>query len=114
MHVSIEDFVMPDGPDVEAVAARLRLLCDPTRLRILCALRQGESDVGCLAELAGAGVPAVSQHLAKLRLAGVVKPRREGQHMVYELIDSTIRDLVAGLLDQGDRVRAASGRGGRT
>jgi DNA-binding transcriptional ArsR family regulator len=98
IHVTIEDFVMPPGEQVETVAARLRLLGDPTRLRIVCALGQGESDVGCLASLAGVGMPAVSQHLAKLRLAGVVHSRREGQRMVYELVDSGVRDLVATLL----------------
>lgn len=112
MHVSIEGFEMPSAAQVETVAARLRLLGDPTRLRIVCALGQGESDVGCLAGLAGVGLPAVSQHLSKLRLAGVVKPRREGQRVVYELIDPAVRDLVADLLTEpgpaprGRRVRA--------
>jgi DNA-binding transcriptional ArsR family regulator len=97
---------MPDSERVEAVAARMRLLGDPTRLRILCALGQGESDVGCLAELAGAGGPTVSQHLAKLRLAGVVKPRREGQRMVYELADPSVRALLAQLLGDTEPAEA--------
>ena len=90
---------MPEPAAVEAVAARLRLLGDPTRLRVLCALVQGESNVACLAELAGAGVPAVSQHLAKLRLAGVVRPHRAGQRIIYELVDEGVRELVRTLLD---------------
>jgi ArsR family transcriptional regulator len=98
IHENIEGFVMPRPAQVEAAAARMRLLGDPTRLRILWALGQGESDVGCLAELAHAGLPTVSQHLAKLRLAGVVKARREGQHMVYELLDPVMRGLLADLL----------------
>lgn len=103
---------MPEPGRVETVAARLRLFCDPTRLRILCALVQGESDVGCLAELSGAGVTAVSQHLAKLRLAGVVSPRWEGQRMVYELVDATVRDLVRDLLDENEAPGLASGGAG--
>ncbi|MDQ6651073.1 MAG: metalloregulator ArsR/SmtB family transcription factor [Actinomycetota bacterium] len=98
MHANIDDFVMPDPADVEAVAGRLRLLGDPTRLKILCALVQGESHVACLADLAGAGVATVSQHLAKLRLAGIVHPRRDGQHMIYELVDVRVRQLVGDLL----------------
>ena len=98
MHANIDDFVMPDPADVETVAGRLRLLGDPTRLKILCALVQGESHVACLADLAGAGVATVSQHLAKLRLAGIVHPRRDGQHMIYELIDVGVRELVGELL----------------
>ena len=89
---------MPEPAMVDAVSDRLRLLGDPTRLRVVCALAQGESNVACLAELAGAGVPAISQHLAKLRLAGVVHARREGQRVFYELVDEGIRDLVTSLL----------------
>jgi DNA-binding transcriptional ArsR family regulator len=115
MHASIEDFVMPEAARVEAVAQRLRLLADPTRLRVLCALAQGESHVACLADLAGAGVPAVSQHLAKLRLAGIVQARRDGQHMIYELVDVHIRDLVRQLLDDAapsvGAKRAGAGKG---
>jgi DNA-binding transcriptional ArsR family regulator len=99
MHAGIEGFVMPSRDDLESVAGRLRLLSDPTRLRVLCALAQGESDVGCLTELAEANGPTVSQHLAKLRLAGVVKPHREGQRMIYELVDPVVRALLVDLLD---------------
>lgn len=90
---------MPEPHQVEAVANRLRLLADPTRLRIVCALAQGETNPSCLAELAGVGIPAVSQHLAKLRLAGVCRPRRDGQRVWYELIDAPVRDLVRNLLE---------------
>lgn len=89
---------MPEAERVEEVAARLRLLADPTRLRVVCALAQGESDVTCLATLAGAALPAVSQHLSKLRLAGVVRGRRDGQRIIYELVDPTVADLIASLL----------------
>src|SRR4051812_26278068 len=98
MHASVEDFVMPEQDAVEEVANRLRLLADPTRLRIVCALAQGESNPSCLAELSGIGVPAVSQHLAKLRLAGGCRPRRDGQRSWYELVDDSVRDLVNQLL----------------
>jgi DNA-binding transcriptional ArsR family regulator len=98
MHASIDDYVMPEPREVEVVAERLRLLADPTRLRIVCALAQGETNPTCLAELAGVGAPAVSQHLAKLRLAGICRPRREGQRVWYELVDARVRDLVVELL----------------
>src|SRR3954447_15874882 len=89
---------MPEPAAVAAVADRLRLLADPTRLTILCALAQGETNPGCLAELAGVGMSAVSQHLGKLRLAGVCRPRRSGQRIWYELVDPDVRDLVRQLL----------------
>lgn len=89
---------MPERAAVESAAGRFRLLGDPTRLRVLCALAQGETSVACLAELAGAGVPTVSQHLAKLRLAGIVRARREGVYMFHELVDDEVRGLLGGLL----------------
>jgi len=61
------------GRLVHLAAESLRLLGDPTRIKILWALLQGESSVACLADLVGASPTAVSQHLAKLRLAGLVR-----------------------------------------
>jgi ArsR family transcriptional regulator, virulence genes transcriptional regulator len=99
MHTSIDDFVMPRPDEVAAVADRLRLIGDPVRLTICCALVQGETNPSCLAELAGVPVQGVSQHLAKLRLAGAVRPRRDGQRVWYELVDPQVRDLVEHLLN---------------
>ena len=73
-------------------------LAHPTRLRIVCAPAQGETNPTCLAVLAAVGVPAVSQHLAKLPLAGVCRPHRDGQRVWYELVDAGVRDLVGQLL----------------
>src|SRR3954471_7235186 len=104
MHASINDFVMPEPAAVIAVAERLRLLADPTRLTILCALAQGETNPSCLADLAGVGMSAVSQHLSKLRLAGICRPRRAGQQVWYELVDDGVRHLVRQLLNTGSVV----------
>ena len=49
----------------------------------------------CLAELAGASQPATSQHLAKLRLAGLVTATREGGFVYYELAKPETRALLA-------------------
>jgi DNA-binding transcriptional ArsR family regulator len=99
VHTSIDDFVLP-APDVVAAAAdRLRLLGEPVRLTICLALHQGETNPSCLAELAGVPAQVVSQHLAKLRLAGAVRPRRDGQRIWYELVDPEVRALVEHLLD---------------
>jgi DNA-binding transcriptional ArsR family regulator len=98
VHTSIDDFVMPRPEQVAAAADRLRLLGDPVRLTICCALAQGETNPSCLAQLAGVPVQGVSQHLAKLRLAGAVRPRRDGQRVWYELADPEVRELVEQLL----------------
>ncbi|BCB89301.1 ArsR/SmtB family transcription factor [Phytohabitans suffuscus] len=73
VHTSLPDFRMPNEEQVHLAAEGFRLLADPTRIKILWVLLQGESSVACLAELVGAAPTAVSQHLAKLRLAGLVR-----------------------------------------
>ena len=76
---------MPPAREVQSSAALLRILGDPTRLAIVCALSQGESSVTCLGELAGTTTTSASQHLAKLRMSGIVDVRREGTFMIYSL-----------------------------
>ena len=61
----------------------LKLLGDETRLRVIWALLEGEHSVNELAEVVGAQPAAVSQHLAKLRLARLVRSRREGTRIFY-------------------------------
>jgi DNA-binding transcriptional ArsR family regulator len=100
VHDDIAGFEMPHDEEVRRAADRLRMLADPTRLKILWALAQGESSVACLAEIVGAAPTAVSQHLAKLRLAGIVNPRREGTFVHYTLDDPAVRALLGQAMDR--------------
>ena len=99
MHKEIPDFEMPSAAAVEQAVEVLRILGDPTRLRILYALCQGESSVACLAELAQTTATAVSQHLSRLRLARLVRARREGTFMYYTVVSPEIRLLLDTVLD---------------
>ncbi|MFB9907958.1 ArsR/SmtB family transcription factor [Allokutzneria oryzae] len=91
---------MPTNREVQRAAESFRLLADPTRIKILWALLQGESSVADLADLVGATPTAVSQHLAKLRLARLVAGRREGTFVYYSAADEHVRRLLAEALDQ--------------
>ncbi|MEJ3746478.1 metalloregulator ArsR/SmtB family transcription factor [Actinomycetes bacterium KLBMP 9797] len=102
MHTSLPDFRMPNEEQVHLAAESFRLLADPTRIKILWALLQGESSVACLAELVGAAPTAVSQHLAKLRLAGLVRGRREGTFVYYSAADVHVRHLLDEALFHAD------------
>lgn len=104
MHASLPEFDMPTDEQVHLAAESFRLLADPTRIKVLWALLQGESSVACLAELAGAAPTAVSQHLAKLRLAGLVKGRREGTFVYYSAADDHVRGLLAQALHHADHL----------
>ena len=95
----------PAGPGEEqfALAAEvLALLGDRTRLTLLHALTAGEADVTTLTEVCGAARPAVSQHLARLRLAGLVDTRKEGRRVIYSLRDGHLRRLVGEALNVAD------------
>lgn len=72
----------------------LRLLADPTRLRLLWLLCHGEHDVSGLTAAVRVARPAVSQHLAKLRLAGLVTTHRAGRRVVYAARHGHVRRLV--------------------
>jgi DNA-binding transcriptional ArsR family regulator len=113
MHESIEGFQVPDVEVVEHTCELLRILSDPTRLRLLYALSQGESSVACLAEIAGANPTAVSQQLSKLRMSGIVKARRQGTFMFYTIIDPTVKNLLAAILGRPGLVTDASIRTNR-
>jgi DNA-binding transcriptional ArsR family regulator len=108
MHEGIDEFSMPADEAVEHAAERLRILADPTRLRVLWALAQGESSVTCLAELSGAHPTAVSQHLAKLRMTGLVRARRQGTFQFYTVADESIVKLVEAAI--GVPIQATSKR----
>ena len=92
----------PTDEQVDVAVVTLGLLADHTRLRILWLLAAGEQDVGTLAQLAGATPSATSQHLAKLRLAGLVAVRRDGRQHIYAARGSHIRRLVEEVLFHAD------------
>jgi DNA-binding transcriptional ArsR family regulator len=85
----------PPRPSLPEAADLFRLLGDPARLRLLLLLAdRGEVCAGDLAAAGGWSPSVGAGHLMRLRLAGVVAPRREG-HWVYYRLGSP---FVAGLL----------------
>jgi DNA-binding transcriptional ArsR family regulator len=90
---------LPPGEHVEAAAGAFAMLADPTRLRLLWLLCGAEYDVTGLADAVGAARPAVSQHLAKLRMTGLVGTRREGRRALYRARGSHVRTLLAEALE---------------
>jgi DNA-binding transcriptional ArsR family regulator len=87
---------------IEQVAERFRVLGEPTRLRLLDAMRLGERSVGDLVEVMGTGQANVSKHLRLLHAAGLAGRRREGTTVYYHLADPSVFqlcDLVCGRLE---------------
>jgi DNA-binding transcriptional ArsR family regulator len=89
----------------ELVVDLLKALAEPTRLRLVWALAGREHSVGELAELAGAHVAAVSQHLARLREAGLVVSRRDGTRIFYRASTPHLAALLDQLVVVGGHVR---------
>lgn len=85
---------MPNHEKCARAAAILKSIAHPQRLFILCCLFQNEMTVGELEELAGASQPVISQHLTRMRLEGIVEPRREGNHVYYQLVNPQVLPLV--------------------
>ena len=71
----------------------LRLLADPTRLRLLLLLEQEELSVAELQDIMGMGQSRISSHLAQLKRAGVVEARRAGKNVYYGLARKEERNM---------------------
>lgn len=84
----------PTGAQVDAAVVSFAMLADPTRVRILWALRSGTCDVASLAAAAGCRPTVASQHLSKLRLAGLVQGTRDGRQVFYQLRGGHVRNLL--------------------
>jgi DNA-binding transcriptional ArsR family regulator len=96
------DVDLPTDAQVEAAVASFSMLADPTRLRILWLVSAGEQDVTTLATLVGASASSTSQHLAKLRLAGLVAATRQGRRVLYRAKDTHVRGLINEALFHAD------------
>lgn len=103
MHTHVLE-TLEDGT-AEVAAEVFRLLADPTRLALLWQLRDDEHPVNDLAQRVGRPSAAVSQHLAKLRLARLVATRREGTSVYYRLDNDHVRQLVVDGLSHAEHAK---------
>ncbi|HTQ99730.1 MAG TPA: metalloregulator ArsR/SmtB family transcription factor [Candidatus Acidoferrum sp.] len=79
------------------VSSFLRSLANENRLVVLCALLEGEQNVSELNAHVDLSPSALSQHLAGLREAGLVRTRREAQTIYYSVADERVAEVL-GLL----------------
>lgn len=106
----------PVPPELaEMIAARLRVIGDPVRIRILDTLRGEELNVGEITQRLGTSQQNASKHLGILLQAGIVARRKEGNSAIYSIADRGVYDLCeqvcgglqAQLADLADLVGAA-------
>ena len=77
----------------------MKALADPTRRTILSLLKKSSLSAGEIAEHFDMSLPAVSKHLAVLREADLVRDRREGKYIYYELNASVLDEALLWLKD---------------
>ena len=91
----------------ELIARRFRLLAEPTRVKLLDRLRDGEATVNELSEELGASQQNVSKQLAMLADAGILARRKERNHVYYRIADEgvfALCDQICGSVQQQLRV----------
>ena len=90
---------------VRELAQVFKLLSDETRLRILLFLAQNEElHVTDLCNRLGQSQPAVSHHLALMRVSGLIESRREGKHNFYSVRKDHFGELLVTLFSAGGEV----------
>ena len=95
MDVKVKDKALLELKDkAEEVSRLLSALAHPKRLIVLCNLVDAERSVGQLADMAGLGQAALSQHLSKLRDLRLVDTRRQGQTIYYRLASTEVRAVL--------------------
>ena len=92
-HLSATRAILPVD-DARIVARFFQALADPTRVRLLKALAEGEWCVSDLTGALGMDQPAVSHQLKYLREMELVRWQKHGRHVYYTLADSHLRDVL--------------------
>ncbi len=88
-----------DKNNASRLAELFRSLSDPSRVRIIAALLEGETNVRSLAEIVGLSESAASHQLRTLRQMRLVKTRRQGRQIYYALDDIHVTDIFQRSLD---------------
>lgn len=96
--------------ELERTAMVLKLLGDKTRLTIVAILKQRECCVCEFLEVFDTSQPSISQHLRKLKDAGLIKEERRGQWIYYSLNSQSeqyelIEDILEHVPDQTDKIK---------
>ncbi|WP_346925210.1 metalloregulator ArsR/SmtB family transcription factor [uncultured Arthrobacter sp.] len=99
---SLAHQVSPGPQLLETAAGTLRMLAEPTRLHLLWQLADGPKTVSELTAAAGVPRTVASQHLAKLRLSGLVDTRKDGRHVIYSLHDGHLVRLIRETINHAD------------
>jgi len=85
---------MPDENGIETAAKIFKALGEPTRLKIILALMEGELCVYHIVDICGGTQSGISHHLRILSDNKIVKARRDEQNIIYSIADDHIRKII--------------------
>jgi DNA-binding transcriptional ArsR family regulator len=97
--------LLDDAAFAQAAADSIQALSTPSRLRILARLHAGTASVNEIAAAVGMDSSAVSHQLRVLRHLGLVTGQRVGRHVVYELYDDHVADLLDEVVSHVEHLR---------
>lgn len=85
---------MPEDQKLFVMCDMLKLLGEPSRMKIVVALMQGEMCVLHIVEAVGGNQSAVSQQLKQLKNGKLIKSRRDGKNILYSIADEHVLEIV--------------------
>ena len=94
-----ENAVIESDELLSRIAEVLKAMADPTRLKILHGLAQGERCVSDILSVVGGSQANVSKHLSVLKRAGLVDCRRDGLNVFYRIIDAGVFTICRNVCD---------------
>jgi len=86
----------------------INALSNPVRIKLLCCLSKSSKNVAELMEICGLSQSSVSQHLIKLKKAGLVSDKKQGKFVYYSLIDKKTAQVANLLIDYCEEVKNES------
>ena len=92
VHTALEN--MPTDNDIDALSAFFKMMGDPTRIKMMCVMAQGEMCVQDIASALGMTKSAISHQLSGLKENKIVKSRREGKNVFYSIDDDHVHTVL--------------------
>ena len=92
VHAALEN--MPQDKEIEALSAFFKMMGDPTRIKMMCVMAQGEMCVQDIASALDMTKSAISHQLSGLKESKIVKSRREGKNVFYSIDDDHVNAVL--------------------
>ena len=100
----VEEFILPSDRELDFKTRIFKVISDNNRLKILEMLRGGELCQCEIVPIIDQSQPTVSRHLRLLEEAGLIRSRRDGVRMIYEVVDPHIYNVIDAIDDEMNNI----------